>query len=108
MVNSKIEVKMLDEDSQSIEEGDSILKVEKDQGGSNKKINKIKARENKQMKCLSHQVKVMAFFYLIFVICNIVVQTVGNALMKNGDEFKCNNNNSIQPLINPAAIFLFV
>jgi hypothetical protein len=40
---------MLDEDSYSIEEGDSILKAEKDQGGSNKKINKIKARENKQI-----------------------------------------------------------
>lgn len=99
---------MLEEDTLNVEEGDSILKVEKNAGGSLKKINKITARETKQMQCLSHQVKVMAAFYLIFVVCNILVQSVGNLLMKNGDEFKCDNRNSIDPLKNSAAVFLFV
>lgn len=107
-ISNKESVKILEEDSYTGDEGDSILIIKNKKGNGLKKINKINARESNQKLCLVHQVRVMAAFYLIFVICNVLVQSLGNTLMKNGDEYICNDRNSIEPLKNSGAIFLFV
>ncbi len=59
----------------------------------------------RQIECLNQQVKVIAVFYLGFVVLGTILQIIGNIIISN--EIVCENNSEVLAKDNAGAGFLF-
>jgi hypothetical protein len=66
------------------------------------------ASENRQMVCLTEQTKIIAGFYLVYVIGDFIFQITGNALFTLGVDYDCEDTTTIVPLTDGAAAYLLV
>jgi hypothetical protein len=64
--------------------------------------------ENKALLCLFEQTKVIAGFYLGYVVLDLLVQVIGNAVIREDTDFDCRNDSTIVPMNNSGATFLLV
>jgi len=60
----------------------------------------------RQIQCLNQQVKVIAVFYLSFVLLSTILQIVGNIIISV--EIVCENDYGVSAKDNSGAVFLFV
>jgi hypothetical protein len=64
--------------------------------------------ENKALLCLFEQTKVIAGFYLGYVVLDLLVQVIGNAVIREDTDFDCRDDSTIVPMNNSGATFLLV
>lgn len=64
--------------------------------------------ENKALLCLFEQTKVIAGFYLGYVVLDFLVQGIGNAVIREDTDFDCRDNSVIVPMNNSGATFLLI
>eukprot|EP00347_Sterkiella_histriomuscorum_P022799 403337114 len=64
------------------------------------------SHEVKNMQCLKVQTQVLALSYLIFVICDVLILSLGNVLFDSGADFICADNSEVIASNNDGAIFL--
>jgi hypothetical protein len=61
--------------------------------------------ENRSLDCLNEQIKVIAVFYISYIVLDVVMQIIGNEIIDN--QIKCENKFVILPTNNEGAAFFF-